>query len=75
MKDESEKMKDLCKQYESLAHDLNELHNDIKEYYRPIVKRMCEEKDTDGLDRLVSDLPECPFLFEVFKMRMAYKLI
>ena len=70
---------DTYKSKQSLIHDVisrflvvnkerNELNTTIRNHYEPLLTEASKNKDKYEFDRLLSQLPDCPFVMTAYRI-------
>lgn len=67
------KIKTVLKRFTTISQERSELNRKIAEHYEPLLKEAGNTKDFETMEKLLSELPDCPFALTAYRMQAMYK--
>jgi hypothetical protein len=58
----------VISRFSEVNTERNELNRQIGEYYKPLLTEAAKNKDKAEYDRLLSELPDCPFVMTAYRI-------
>ena len=65
---------DVISRFSVANKERNELNKQISEYYKPLIIAAAKNKDKTEYERLLSELPDCPFTLTAYRIGELYGL-
>ena len=59
---------DVISRFSEVNKERNELNRQIGEYYKPLLTEAAKNKNKAEYDRLLSELPDCPFVMTAYRI-------
>jgi hypothetical protein len=59
---------DVISRFSDVNKERNELNKQIREHYTPLLTEACKNKNKAEYDRLLSELPDCPFVLTAYRI-------
>jgi len=59
---------DVISRFSDVNKERNELNKQIREHYTPLLTEACKTKNKAEYDRLLNELPDCPFVLTAYRI-------